>query len=407
MKKIKWSAAITMIISLLISLVSGYCTVIGMGKVFASAAIITMGIATVIEIGRVILLYDLHHFWDKLKWFQKIPGVLMLLIAMTLSAMGVYGFFANAHSQKAQQVIPIEMVIKQKQSEIKILNDAIEVNNAQLKQFNNKAFDRYTELGYVTKAVTLQKEQQKITNNLYDDNRKKQEEITKLNQEITKLQLEAEQKAPTLAHLKYYAKLFNVDDETAVIIFIVMIMTVFDTLAMYLMITSDWISQLDSKNTKNNIENKLESSLKYDNQIIEKLQQIIEANKTKPVIIDNNSEDIKELKTMIKNINMQPDLSSIIEKVDSIKSSFNNEKLISKLTEIENKINQNNNFDNIDETNKNDVLLDKIITSIDENEDIIISEEFKNILKNNSEILNKLKKLYSKVPSVKNKLDKL
>lgn len=410
MKKAKMSAILTMIISLLISIVSGYCTIIGMGKVFASAATVTMGIAAVIEIGRVILLYDLHHFWNKLKWFQKIPGVLMLIIAMTLSAMGVYGFFANAHSQKAQQVIPIEMVIKQKQSEIQILNEAINVNNAQLKQFDNKAFDRYTEMGYVTKAVNLQKEQQKITNNLYDDNRKKQEEITKLNQEITQLQLKIEQKAPTLAHLKYYAKLFNVDDETAVIIFIVMIMTVFDTLAMYLMITSDWISQLDIKENekiKNNIENKSESLIKFDENLIEKLKQIIETNKNDPIIIDNNSDDIKELKSMIKSINTQPDLSPIIEKVDSIKSSFNNEKLINKLTEIENKINKNNMSENIDELNENDVLLDKIITSIDENEEVINSDEFKRMLKNNSEILEKLKKLYIKVPSVMNKLNKI
>lgn len=410
MKKAKMSAILTMIISLLISIVSGYCTIIGMGKVFASAATVTMGIAAVIEIGRVILLYDLHHFWNKLKWFQKIPGVLMLIIAMTLSAMGVYGFFANAHSQKAQQVIPIEMVIKQKQSEIQILNEAINVNNAQLKQFDNKAFDRYTEMGYVTKAVNLQKEQQKITNNLYDDNRKKQEEITKLNQEITQLQLKIEQKAPTLAHLKYYAKLFNVDDETAVIIFIVMIMTVFDTLAMYLMITSDWISQLDIKENekiKNNIENKSESLIKFDENLIEKLKQIIETNKNDPIIIDNNSDDIKELKSMIKSINTQPDLSLIIEKVDSIKSSFNNEKLINKLTEIENKINKNNMSENIDELNENDVLLDKIITSIDENEEVINSDEFKRMLKNNSEILEKLKKLYIKVPSVMNKLNKI
>ena len=247
MKTIKWSALITMVISLIISIVSGYCTVIGIGKVFASASLITMCIATVIEVGRVILLYDLHHFWDKLKLYQKIPGILMLLIAMTLSAMGVYGFFANAHSAKAQEVIPIEMVIKQKQSEIDILNNSIKMNEEQLNQFDDKAYLKYTEMGYVTKAVNLQKEQQKITNRLFDDNRKKREEITKLNQEITKLQLEMEQKVPTLAHLKYYAKLFNVDDETAVIIFIVMIMTVFDTLAMYLMITSDWISKIEDK----------------------------------------------------------------------------------------------------------------------------------------------------------------
>ena len=204
MKKIKWSALITMIVSLLISIVSGYCTVVGMGNVFISAASVTMFIASVIELGRVVLIYDLHHYWDKMKLYQKIPGVCMLLVAITLSAMGIFGFMSNAHSQRTQEIIPIEMEIKQKQTEIKILNDAILINNQQLNQFNNKALDKYTEMGYVTKAVNLQKEQQKITDKLYDDNRQKQNEITKLNQEILNLQLTAEQKAPTLAHLKYF-----------------------------------------------------------------------------------------------------------------------------------------------------------------------------------------------------------
>ena len=56
MKKIKWSAIITMIVSLLISIVSGYCTVVGMGKVFVSATAVTMFIASVIELGRVVLI---------------------------------------------------------------------------------------------------------------------------------------------------------------------------------------------------------------------------------------------------------------------------------------------------------------------------------------------------------------
>lgn len=389
MSKIKFSALLTMGISLLISLVSGYCTVIGMGKVFASAAAVTMGIAIVIEIGRVILLYDLHHFWHQLKLFQKIPGVLMLLIAMTLSAMGVYGFFANAHSQKAQQIIPIEMVIKQKQSEIDILNQAIENNNTQLKQFDNKAADRFTELGYVSKAVALQKEQQKITNNIYADNREKQTEITKLNQEITQLKLEAEQKAPTLAHLKYYAKLFHVDDETAVIIFIVMIMTVFDTLAMYLMITSDWIMNLGKEEQENNIQNEVKdlSSIydKLDNKIMNNIQQVLEKNNQK-----EDNVNIEELKSLIQNItnSTQPQINEVMEKVDSIKHIFHNDTLLNKLTEIENKINDLNNIDNEDDS---DILYTKLNDMIYQNPNSINSDYFKRKIENHPEVLLRLK----------------
>ena len=394
MKNIKWTGLLTMLISLTISLVSGYCTVVGMGKVFASAAAVTMFIATVIEVGRVVLLYDLHHFWHKLRWFQKLPGLMMLLIAMTLSAMGVYGFFANAHSQRTQEVVPIEMVIQEKEAEIKILEDAIKVNEDQLKQFDGKAFSKYTEMGYVTKAVNLQKEQQKITDKLYDDNRTKHQEIAQLKQNILELQLDAEKKSPTLAHLKYYAKLFNVDDDTAVIIFIVMIMTVFDTLAMYLMITADWINTIDYKKEDEYIETK---EVKYAPTIIQE-----------KVDLSNIERELQELKKGIKPVQIKDvkeyDDTRLFAKLDKLQSMMNNEDLVKRLTELEDKINTKNNIDNSDQS---DILLDKVMDSIDENEEIITTQAFSTFIKENPNRLKALKKHYIDNPSVMSKLKQL
>ena len=411
MKNIKWTGLLTMLISLTISLVSGYCTVVGMGKVFASAAAVTMFIATVIEVGRVVLLYDLHHFWHKLRWFQKLPGLMMLLIAMTLSAMGVYGFFANAHSQRTQEVVPIEMVIQEKEAEIKILEDAIKVNEEQLKQFDGKAFSKYTEMGYVTKAVNLQKEQQKITDKLYDDNRTKHQEIAQLKQNILELQLDAEKKSPTLAHLKYYAKLFKVDDDTAVIIFIVMIMTVFDTLAMYLMITADWINTIDyKKEDEIEIENKEKIDLlKEINEMLSKKEMT--SIKYEKVDLSNIEKELQELKNGIRPIEItdvkEYDDTRLFEKLDKLQSMMNNEDLVKKLSEIENKINTKNNENNFDREEQNDVLLDKVIDSIDENEDIILRQEFSNFIRQNPDRLKALKKHYIDNPSIMSKLKKL
>lgn len=397
MKNIKLTGLITMLISLTISLVSGFCTVVGMGKVFTSAAVVTMFIAAVIEIGRVVLLYDLHHFWNKLKWFQKLPGLLMLLIAMTLSAMGVYGFFADAHSHRTQEVLPIEMVIQEKESEIKILEDAIKVNEDQLKQFDGKAFNKYTEMGYVTKAVNLQKEQQKVTNKLYDDNRVKQQEITKIKKEILDLQLDAEKKSPSLAHLKYYAKLFKVDDDTAIIIFIVMIMMVFDTLAMYLMITADWINTIDYK--------------KEDEEVVAKNATTQPITITEKVDLSNIEKELEELKASIKPIEIKDvkeyDDTKLFEKLDKLQSLINNDDLVKRLTEIEDKINTKkyqNNFDNDDE---NDVLLDKVKDSISENENIILTKEFSNFIKEKPSRLKLLKKYFIDNPSIMDKLKQL
>ena len=419
MKKIKWSALITMIVSLLISIVSGYCTVVGMGNVFISAASVTMFIASVIELGRVVLIYDLHHYWDKMKLYQKIPGVCMLLVAITLSAMGIFGFMSNAHSQRTQEIIPIEMEIKQKQTEIKILNDAILINNQQLNQFNNKALDKYTEMGYVTKAVNLQKEQQKITDKLYDDNRQKQNEITKLNQEILNLQLTAEQKAPTLAHLKYYAKLFNVDNDTAIIIFIVMIMTVFDTLAMYLMITSDWISKLDDeiKIINNN-------QINYDtnelNKIETKLNQLLDM---KPIVKINNNQDIDfspvfnaikqdsdyqidSLKKVV-NENSKITINKLNEEFIKLQNNLKDNTLIDKLTTIEENLKEVQNKSNKIEVNNIDEQLDNLINSINDNDSIIGTNSFKKYILDNPLVLDYLRDYFKNDKKVLTKLNKL
>lgn len=419
MKKIKWSALITMIVSLLISIVSGYCTVVGMGNVFVSAASVTMFIASVIELGRVVLIYDLHHYWDKMKLYQKIPGVCMLLVAITLSAMGIFGFMSNAHSQRTQEIIPIEMEIKQKQTEIKILNDAILINNQQLNQFNNKALDKYTEMGYVTKAVNLQKEQQKITDKLYDDNRQKQNEITKLNQEILNLQLTAEQKAPTLAHLKYYAKLFNVDNDTAIIIFIVMIMTVFDTLAMYLMITSDWISKLDDEikiinnnqinydtNELNKIETKLNQLL--DMKPIEKINnnQDIDFSPVFNAIKQDSDYQIDSLKKVV-NENSKITINKLNEEFIKLQNNLKDNTLIDKLTTIEENLKEVQNKSNKIEVNNIDEQLDNLINSINDNDSIIGTNSFKKYILDNPLVLDYLKDYFKNDKKVLTKLNKL
>ena len=419
MKKIKWSALITMIVSLLISIVSGYCTVVGMGNVFISAASVTMFIASVIELGRVVLIYDLHHYWDKMKLYQKIPGVCMLLVAITLSAMGIFGFMSNAHSQRTQEIIPIEMEIKQKQTEIKILNDAILINNQQLNQFNNKALDKYTEMGYVTKAVNLQKKQQKITDKLYDDNRQKQNEITKLNQEILNLQLTAEQKAPTLAHLKYYAKLFNVDNDTAIIIFIVMIMTVFDTLAMYLMITSDWISKLDDEikiinnnqinydtNELNKIETKLNQLL--DMKPIEKINnnQDIDFSPVFNAIKQDSDYQIDSLKKVV-NENSKITINKLNEEFIKLQNNLKDNTLIDKLTTIEENLKEVQNKSNKIEVNNIDEQLDNLINSINDNDSIIGTNSFKKYILDNPLVLDYLRDYFKNDKKVLTKLNKL
>ena len=278
---------ITFLTSIIISAASAYCTVVGYGNIFTSAAIMTMVIAGVIEFGRVVLVYDLHHFWHQMPFIKKLPGVIMLLIAMSLSALGVFGLFSNAYSAKTKEVIPIELEIKQLESGIPLIESEIELNNKQIQDIQvtmnsesmDKAIDKYIEKEYVTKALNVKKDMQKQITGLMNDNKTLNQKIIDIRKQVTTLQQEAESKAPTIAHLKYLAALLHTSNDNAIIIFIVMIMMVFDTLAMYLMITSDWIKTITGQ---------------YDKPVKKPVVKPVEPIKKEEKILEHKSDQVSE-----------------------------------------------------------------------------------------------------------------
>ncbi len=304
MRKFLEISFITFLASIIISIASGYCTVVGMGNIFTSAPFMTMLIAAVIEFGRVVLVYDLHHFWHIMPAIKKIPGILMLLIAMSLSALGVFGFFSNAYAEKTNQVIPIELEIKQLEAEIPLLTSEIDLNTKQIediqKTMNSKSVDsameKFIEKEYVTKALNVKKDMQKQISTLMSSNKELNQKVIDIKKQITEKQIDAESKAPTIAHLKYLAQLLGTTNDKAIIIFIVMIMMVFDTLAMYLMITSDWIKTLGEE--KKPVELPKEEPIE------------------KPIETPSIKDEIKEtIGEMVKDIDVKP----IVEKETKVK----------------------------------------------------------------------------------------
>lgn len=315
MKKFFEISFITFFASVIISIASGYCTVAGVGNIFTSAPEMAMIIAGVIEFGRIVLVYDLHHFWHQMPIIKKLPGITMLLIAMSLSALGVFGFFANAYSAKTKEVIPIELEIKQLESGIPLLESEIELNNKQIadlqKTMNSssmdKAIDTYIEKEYVTKALNVKKDMQKQVSALMKDNKALNQKIIDIRKEVSEKQIEAESKAPTIAHLKYLAALLHTTNDNAIIIFIVMIMMVFDTLAMYLMITSDWIKIVTGQYEEPI--KKVVKSIVY--QPVKKEEKIILQEEPKSVII--TPEEKKEVKSEPEKVvvkDVKPEISS-------------------------------------------------------------------------------------------------
>lgn len=350
MKKIFEISFITFFASIIISIASAYCTVVGYGNIFTSAAVMTMVIAGVIEFGRVVLVYDLHHFWHQMPLIKKLPGLAMLLIAMSLSALGVFGFFSNAYSAKTKEVIPIELEVKQLESGIPLIQSEIDLNNKQIadlqKTMNSdsmdKAIETYIEKEYVTKALNVKKDMQKQITGLMNDNKTLNSKIIDIRKQITTLQQEAESKAPTIAHLKYLAALLRTTNDNAVIIFIVMIMMVFDTLAMYLMITSDWIKIVTGQYNKPEpieIPKKIiPKEISREKTIQEELNQLNDkpaiVEETKPIEEESKKKVLKHLYNTNDEQLSENKIKSFVNKFISKNETNNIDKKVSNLVQL-------------------------------------------------------------------------
>lgn len=364
-------ALTTIIVSIIISIVSAFCTVSGMGKIFAGASLIAMGIATVIEIGRVTLVYNLHHYWEFLDKVKKTTGICMLLIACSISAMGIFGFLSNAHLEKTMEVTPIVQEIKGKERQILLFEENIntyKVNLEELKkiygsQASDAGVDELIKRGYVTKAFNFKKDQQKQYDEVFKKISDEQEKISKLNNEITILKKQADSIAPELGPLKYIVKLFNVkDQDTAMVVFICMIMCVFDTLAMYLMIMGDWIAKL-----KNPFIQAKKEDIKVDVQIPE-------------IAIQNKKVDIEP------NINDEK-IELIIKDNSKEKSIYSSKKIKKEKIKKEPKINEIDIKNNIDSSYKN------IVKLIQTSNNIVDNKSFKTYLENHPDVMARLKGL--------------
>ena len=330
---------ITFLVSLLISFASAYCTVVGYGTVFTSAPIMTMFIASVIELGRVVLVFDIHHYWKLMSWVKKIPGLAMLIIAMSLSAIGVFGFFANAYSAKTQEIMPLQIQIKQLEAEIPLYQNEIKINNDQIVTIQNSlnsesmetAMNKFLERDYITKALNIKKDAQKQIQELSKQNKEANNKITEIQKQISDLEIESEAKAPSIAHLKYFSKLFGVDNDTSIIIFIVMIMMVFDTLAMYLMITSDWIKSLYYKEKpiikENIIENRKEIEYNEPIKIEEEVVDNMEVKENEVV-----EKVIEEVKPIVKKSNIDIKVSKLVALLRENPNIINDKSFIQSLS---------------------------------------------------------------------------
>ena len=235
-------------VALLISSVAAFYSIAGLTAIFAAAfwPIVIMG--GVLELGKIITTVWLHKYWDRVAVQFKLYLVPAIAILMLITSMGIFGFLSKAHLDQAVPAGDISSQVQIFDDKIKTERDNIEAARKALKQMDaqvDEKLSRTTDDKGAERAVQIRRAQSKERNNLQNEISSAQKKISALQEQRAPVASQARKVEAEVGPIKYIAALIYGDNpeanvlEKAVRWVIILIVLVFDPLALVLILAAD------------------------------------------------------------------------------------------------------------------------------------------------------------------------
>ena len=235
-------------VALTISLTAAFYSIAGLTAIFAAAfwPIVIMG--SVLELGKVITTVWLHKYWDRVAVQFKLYLVPAIAILMLITSMGIFGFLSKAHLDQAVPAGDISSQVQIFDDKIKTERDNIEAARRALKQMDaqvDEKLSRTTDDRGAERAVQIRRNQSKERTNLQNEISSAQKKISALQEQRAPIASQARKVEAEVGPIKYIAALIYGDNpdanllEKAVRWVIILIVLVFDPLALVLILAAD------------------------------------------------------------------------------------------------------------------------------------------------------------------------
>lgn len=242
----KFIAYLALFSGLTISVVAEYYSILGLTAIFSAAVIpvIIMGIA--LGIGKITATVWLKQNWEIAPWSVRIYLGIAILVLMLITSMGIFGFLSKAHSDQSLITGDAQAKLLIYDEKIKTAKENIEANRRQLKQMDeavDQVMARSTSEEGATKANNIRRSQQRDRVALAKDIETNQKLIAALNEESAPLRAEVRKVEAEVGPIKYIAAfVYGETDKTilekAVTWVIIVLIVVFDPLAVILLLAS-------------------------------------------------------------------------------------------------------------------------------------------------------------------------
>jgi len=238
---------LTLLTALSLSGVAAYYSVIGLTAIFPGSywPIIVMG--SVFEIAKLVTISWTYRNWETAPRSLKAPFVTAVVILMFITSMGIFGYLSKAHLEHSADLGPIVDKVAIIDENIKVERENIETVRKNLKQMDDSVEQIMgrtdTEKG-AEKSNFIRNSQKAERSRLLNEITVSQQKIAVLNTERAPIANELRKAESDFGPIKYIAELIYGSGDRDVIdkavrLVIMLIMIVFDPLAVLLLIAAN------------------------------------------------------------------------------------------------------------------------------------------------------------------------
>lgn len=290
-----------LLVALALSAIAAYYSIVGLMILFAAAAMPVAVMASVLELAKVVATSWVYRNWDEAPRLIKYYLVLAVCVLMTITSMGIFGFLSKAHSDQSLVSGDVQAKVAIYDEKIRVAKDNIDANRKILKQLDeavDQVMARSTDEKGADKAAAIRRSQSKERAAILRSIEAEQKAIAQFTEERAPIAAEVRKVEAEVGPLKYIAELFYSDVnqtvlETAVRWVIILLVSVFDPLAIILLVAANYSLGQKSvpaiKYQSKPAKAKMPEWLKYSTRV-ERMKRVHQTRKNKNIIeIDKNS----------------------------------------------------------------------------------------------------------------------
>lgn len=251
-------ASILLGTALVISGIAGYFSIVGLTYIFSASPIPIFVMGAALEVGKLVTASYVYRQWDSINTLMKSYFITSVIVLSLLTSMGIFGFLSKAHSDQNLVSGDILARISVYDERIRTSKENIEVNRKALKQMDDavdQVMGRSQDEKGADKAVAIRRTQQKERQRIQSEIQAEQKTISQLNEERAPIAAEVRKVEAEVGPIKYIAAfMYGATDasilEKAVSWMIVLIIVVFDPLAILLVIGANSMLQNEKRKPK-------------------------------------------------------------------------------------------------------------------------------------------------------------